>query len=91
MPWRKTAGQTAIAFTCARQPPASNLSRLTWVAKIDDNPDLIILRVGRMKVRHAGREMRELAIDEPQVVYAARLGARGVEERQTQILETLRR
>ena len=75
VPRRETAGQTAFALTSAGQPPAPDLARLARIAEIDDDPDLIVLRVGRMKVRHAGREMRELAINEPQVVYAAGVGA----------------
>jgi hypothetical protein len=64
VPWRETAGQTLVALTSAGQPPAPDLARLARIAQIDDDPDLIVLRVGRVKVRHAGREMRELDIND---------------------------
>ena len=44
----------------------------------------------RMKVRHAGRQVRELTIHEPEIVNAARVWARGVKEREFQIFEALR-
>jgi hypothetical protein len=42
------------------------------------------------EVRRAGGEMRELAVDEPQPVGAARLRTGGVEERQLEIVEPAR-
>src|SRR5215204_910788 len=90
VPRWETAGQTGIALASAGQPPTPDLSRLPWIPQIDGDPDLIVLRVRRMKVRHAGREMRELAVNEPQVVYAARFGAGRIEEREAEIVESLR-
>src|SRR5687767_14780344 len=75
VPRRETARQTLVPLTRAGQPPAADLARLPRVAKIDDDPDLIVLWICRMEIRHAGCQMRELAVHEPEVVHATGLGA----------------
>ena len=73
VPRRQTAGKTAVALARARQPPSAHLAWLPRVAQVHDDPDLIVLRIGRTEVPHARRQMRELAVHEPQVVHAARV------------------
>ncbi len=84
---RQTSGQARITTASPRVPPAADFSRLSRIAEINDDVDLMIVRMGRVEIRLAGRHMDELAIDEPQAMGTLRIGARCVEKREPQVLQ----
>lgn len=88
--WRQTTRQARVALARARIPPAADFPRTPRIPQVHDHVNLIVVRVGGIEVRHAGGEMRELAVDEPQAMDAARADARRVEEREREILQRLR-
>ncbi len=70
-----------VALLGARHVPAADFGRLRRVAHVDDAVELVIERVGALPVRRAGRHVDVLAVAEPELVDAAGVFARAVEER----------
>src|SRR6267142_531103 len=70
-----------VAVTRAGEPPAPHLDGTRGLADIDDTVELIVLRIAGLEVRRTAGQMQVSAIDEPQVVHAARVRPGGVEER----------
>ena len=64
----------------ARHPPAADLDRLRRIAHVDAAVELVVVRVARLEVRRAGRHVHVFAVAEPQLMHAARMLARAVEE-----------
>src|SRR5262245_14963011 len=82
VPHAQTAGKSSIALRGPLVPPTTGFPRMTRIAKVDDDVDLVILRIRGVKVRHAGRQVGELAVYEPQTMDASRMWPRGIEERE---------
>ena len=69
-----------ISVAGPRQPPATDLDRPRRLAHVHDPVELVVLRMARLEVGGAARAMDVAAVDEPQVMHAARVRPRGVEE-----------
>jgi len=77
---RQASREARVAFSRTGQPPASDFLRTLRIAKVDRHPDLIVERVARFEIAHACRQVRELTVDEPEVVHATRVRPRRVEK-----------
>ena len=71
----------AVAFTRAGQPPAADFRRLGRIAHVEDPVELIVVRMRRREIGRAGREVHVFAVAEPELVHAARIRPRAIEER----------
>src|SRR6266568_2476161 len=64
-----------VALADARHPPAPKLSWLRRVAHVDDPISLVVAGIARLEIRRAAGAMDGLAVDEPDLVHAARMRA----------------
>ena len=78
VPCRRWLG---VAVPRPGQPPAAHLAGSRGIPHVDDAVALVVLRVARREVGGAPAQVNVLAVDEPQVVDAARGRPRGVEPR----------
>ena len=70
-----------VALLRARHVPAAELDRLRRIAHVDAAIELVVLRMRRHEVRRARRHVHVFAVAEPELMHAARMRARAVEER----------
>ena len=89
VPLGKTPRQTAVALAGSRIPSAPNFPGVSGIAQVDDDIELIVQRIARIEIRHAGRQVGKFAIYEPETVRPTRVRPRSIEEGQRQILQAL--
>src|SRR5580658_7097731 len=85
----QTIRKAGVALTRTRIPPTAHFARVSRVAQVQDHIKLVVVRIGGIKISGAGGEVRELAVDEPNAMDAARVGSGGVEEGEFEIFEAL--
>src|SRR6185503_8151118 len=73
--------QRGLAFFGPGHPPTADLDRLRRIADVDAAVELVVERVTRLEVRRAGRHVHIFAIAEPQLMYAAGVCTRAIQER----------
>ena len=70
-----------VALPRAGHPPAADLDGLRRIAHVDAAIELVVLRMRRREIARARRAVHVFAVAEPQLVHAARMRPRAIEER----------
>ena len=86
MALRQTIGKADVALARSRVPPTAHFARMSGIAQVHNHVKLIVVGIGGIEVGGAGGQVRELAVDEPHAMDSARIWARGIEEREFEIL-----
>src|ERR1700722_6864154 len=91
--FRMALGQTirkaGVALARSWIPPAAHFARMPRIAQIQDHIKLIVVRIRGIEVRRPRSQVRELAVDEPHTMDAARIWSRRIEEGKLEILQAL--
>ena len=77
----RDGGATLSPCPRAGHPPAADFDRFCRIAHVDAAVELVVGRIGRNEIARARRAMHVFAVAEPQLMHAARMRPRAVEER----------